>query len=295
MTFIKTRSMATSAKLSVRKIVMGISLLTLASCESLPEGVQNNLGNITAVGAGLTAGLICANNVSDKNQQWCLVAAGLAAVAGKVLGDEIAKNLSESEQRQVLEEATVALKTGKPQMVSLPESGSTMKITPKGDKEERVLQAEVLLDESVHDQVAGTFTVAGQSRGPLNATSVRQTPSASANSVASISSSEGVHVFGKKEGTDWYLVGLNAEGDFGAAEPVGMGFVKEVDLPRVLSGDNAPVKWVEGKALPGSAELVKVSWRTTCESLDFELDNQKEVISETSFNCDGPSGIPISG
>jgi len=261
----------------------------------MPDSMKQNLGNIAGLTAGVGAAAVCANN-SD-NDLLCTGIALAAAYGGKLIGDEIAKNLTEKEQRLVIEEAALALDTGKPRTVALPDSGGQMVITPSGDVETKTLKASVFVDKAATEPVAGTYVVASEIRGPAQLVNVRAQPSDTAAVVSKVSASEALHVFGSPEGTDWVLVGRRAYDDtLGYEEPVAVGYVRADLLPNKFDKENfEAIQPTEDSAWPEQTEEVELSWITTCKVI--ELDLQKEdgtSVKNESQNCTGPSVTPIS-
>lgn len=282
----------------VKLPIAGALVASLAGCESLPESVQDNLGNITGVVAGLGAYAICQNN-SDSDTL-CAVAALAAGAAGKLLGDEIAKNLSEKEQRMALEEASIAVASGEPRTFTLPDSGGSLTIEPSGDTITKTIQASVLADTEYVGSLDGTYKVATpKPRGSTSNVNIYAQPDANASVVQTVASNENLHVFGSPEGSDWLLVGLRAQDDiFNEPTPVAVGFVPTESLPTSGNDGNPEVlKSTPQNELPTSAELIELSWVTQCDpSTSFQLTKSDGTeASETSETCLGPAFETISG
>lgn len=273
-------------------------MVSLAGCESLPQGVQDNLGNITGVVAGIGTYAICQNN-SD-NDTLCAVAALAAGAAGKLLGDEIAKSLTEKEQRMALEEASIAVASGEPRTFNLPESGGSLTIQPSGDTVTKTIQASVLADTEYVGALNGTYNVSTpKTRGSASNVSIYSKPDQTSTIVQSVASNENLHVFGSPEGSDWLLVGLRAQDDlFNEPAPVAVGFVPSGALPNSRDdSDPAVLKTTPQNVLPSTAELVELSWVTQCDpSTSFKLTKSDGTeASETSETCVGPAFETISG
>lgn len=276
----------------------GLLMVSLTGCESLPEGVQNNLGNITGVVAGLGAYAICQNN-SD-NETLCAAAALAVGAAGKLLGDEIAKNLSEKEQRMALEEASIAVASGEPRTFQLPDSGGSLTIEPSGDTVTKTVQASVLADTEYVGTLNGVYEVSTpKTRGSASDVSVYAQPDQNSAVVQSVASNENLHVFGSPEGSDWLLVGLRAQDDLiDQPAPVAIGFVPSKSLPNSSdSNDPNTLKSTPENVLPASATLVELSWVTQCDpSTSFQLTKADGTeATETSETCIGPAFETISG
>jgi len=282
-------------KKPIKAAVAAAAVLSLASCASMPEGIKNNLGNLTALAGGVTAALVCANN-SD-NDALCAAVALAAAYAGKVLGDEIAKNLSEKEQRLVIEEAALALETGKPRTVSLPDSGGQVTITPTGKTETKTVKATVFADMASTTPATSTYVVTSEIRGADQALNIFSEPKDGARIVGQVTPSEALHVFGSPEESEWSLVGYRAYYDtLGYEEPIAIGYVRSDSLTKVLDKSNfEAIKTTESSAWPEKATEVQLSWITTCDVLDMDLQKADGTsVKDQSQNCAGPGYTPIA-
>ena len=270
----------------------------LGGCETMPDGIKDNLGNISALTVGLAAYAVCDNN-SD-SETLCALVALAGAAAGKMLGDEIARNLTEKEQRLALEEASRAISSGEPRVLALPDSGGTLTITPSGDTVTKTVQASVLADANAVGGLEGTFQVASpKTRAPETSVSIHTQPDSASTIVDTVTETDNLHVFGGPENSDWVLVGYRAYDDLlGTSAPVAIGYVPASSLPREISSDSTEdLKPIEGGSMPESVQTVELDWVTTCDTATgFELTKSDgSQVSETSETCIGPGFDTLSG
>jgi len=268
--------------------------------QTLSQGDQSESGLIPGISkiAGVTVGVGCARSVESRAAAQLLC--GIAGLAAKqfvnAVGEDIAAEIAEEEQREVLVATNDALKSGEPRVLKLPKSNGTLKITPKQSKQRREVQVAILVNASNVNSLGDRYVVAGSAFPARTRVNVRSGPGTNFGVVGSLDAGSLVHVFGETESKEWLLVGFSVNGDWGP-EPMATGFVSAQFINRAASaGDDAEADLLGGGQMPSQAELTEVTWLLECDDTDFDYQKEgaTEVVKETSTMCVGPTGESIS-
>lgn len=253
-----------------------------------PPGVSTAADVVSILGVGA-----CANYAKQRGNRTaearalCATGAALAVEMTLQLGTKIADGLREHEQRKVLAAAADSLMTGEPSVVDLPDSGTSVAVSPVGAESTREVKVELLIDSAAVLDVP-LMRVLGQAHEIRGAQKLRSGPAATASAVGSLKSGETVHVIGRVEGGDSVLVSRWLAAD-GVARPIGTGYISSAALQ--------PSK---NKDFPGESDMLKsapkmktitVNAILKCQSLDFQKkDSKGNRVQDTSYLCIGPDG-----
>lgn len=252
-------------------LVAGFSLTALSGCETMGEMNPDTLGTLI----GGSAGALVGSQVGGGSGR--LVATGVGTIAGALIGREIARHLSRSGQQEMVDANQRALETGQPQSWEDPETGARgqTEVTQRSTQRREV---PVSVKRDRVDEMP-PIDLIGSSYRATASSNVRGGPSTEYRSVGSLAAGQSVHVVGKVEGRDWYLIA-----EEGAAD----GFV----ATRLLTP--APQQPQSPPATGGEGEVMLVQAERTCSVNTTRVTEPDGSVAEDRIRiCEGPDGYVI--
>lgn len=248
---------------------------------------------ITGV-VGLTAVGACGYVAQGKRDKQSLCMVGGIALAGvtKLIGNKIAAGLKERDQREVLAAASESLQSGEPVTVTLPESGSTLHVTPSADGEQKSLRLPIQIDTAMVDGDMPTLHVIGSTYRASGKADMYRVPEGKKPTVGTLAKDDEIHVLGKTG--DRLLVArwVMAEGDL-FPQPMAVGYVPT----ERLAAAEAQGETKGGiQTPPTTLKVVEADVVVTCRDIAMKReDSNGKVIEDKAVRCSGPAGIPLDG
>lgn len=258
------------------KLVSILLLLTsLLGCQTLGSSKPGDSDTFGAILGGAAGAFIGSKAGSGSGR---VLTTGAGALVGAFVGREIARYLSHAGQQQMAEANTRALETGQSQIWRDPETGVTGRTDVSGRTTEHE-QVPVRVQKDRIDQMP-PIDLIGTTYVTKSGSNVRGGPGTDYRSVGSLSAGQAVHVIGKVQDKNWYLI---SEG--GAAN----GFVAtrllrpaEVEQPPVAPSSSA------------QGEVMMVSADRTCSINTTKVTQPDGSVAEDRIRiCEGPDGYVI--
>ena len=271
-----TTSSGLLQKLSPLAMLMASSALTLslAGCETTGSGWNpDTIGGLVGGGTGALIG----SQIGGGRGR--ILATGAGAVAGALIGREIARHLSQSGQEQMVQANQRALETGQPQEWQDPETGASGR-TEVTERSTQRSQVPVSVKRDRVEQLP-PIDLIGETYVADSSSNVRGGPSTEYRSVGSLAAGQHVQVVGKVQGRDWYLISED-----GAAS----GFVATRLLRPAPAGQrpSTPTHPASG------ADTMLVDANQTC-SINSTTVTQPDgsTVEDRIRICQGPDGYII--
>jgi uncharacterized protein YcfJ len=244
---------------------------------------------------GLTAVGVCSKQVGQDQEKQLVCMAGGLALAGvtKLIGNKISAGLKERDQREILTAASDSLRTGEPTTVTLPESGSVVRITSSPDAEQKSIRYAIQIDSAAVNADLPTLHVIGGTYRANQSAGLSNSAADKAKSVGTVNKDEDIHVFGKAGDSDKLLVArwVMAEGDL-YPKPMAIGYASPERLTAVEKDQGTAQENI--KTAPETRKSVEVNFIVTCRDQEMERsDPDGKVIEDKFRRCNGPDGIPL--
>lgn len=271
MTIFQLPSLRARVKRAFLALVAGCSLALATGCETMGEMNPDALGTLI----GGSTGALVGSQVGGGSGR--LVATGVGTIAGALIGREIAQHLSRSGQHEMANANQRALETGRSQSWEDPETGARGQ-TEVTQRSTQRSQVPVSVKRDRVDEMP-PIDLIGSSYRATASSNVRGGPGTDYRSVGSLAAGQNVHVVGKVEGRDWYLIA-----EEGAAD----GFV----ATRLLTP--APQAPQRPPATGGEGEVMLVQAERTCSVNTTRVTEPDGSVAEDRIRiCEGPDGYVI--
>lgn len=268
----------TMTRRPLKALAMGVAtgglVFSLLGCETTGGSFQpDTLG--TLIGSG-TGALIGSQIGGGRGR---ILATGAGAVAGALIGREIARHLSQSGQEQMVQANQRALETGQPQEWQDPETGASGRTEVTARTTQRS-QVPVSVKRDRVEQLP-PIDLIGETYVADSSSNIRGGPSTEYRSVDSLAAGQHVQVVGKVQGRNWYLISED-----GAAS----GFVATRLLRPAPAGQRAPAPTQPA----AGADTMLVEANQTC-SVNSTTVTQPDgsTVEERIRMCQGPDGYII--
>lgn len=255
---------------------VAVLVVSLLGCGSTGDGSFTGTDALGSLIGGATGALIGSQIGSGRGR---LLASGAGAIAGAFIGREIARQLSRSGQQQLVQANTRALETGQLQVWRDPETGATgrTEVTQRTTAREQVpvrVKKDRIDQMPPIDLIGSTYIAAAGSN-------VRGGPGTDYRSVGGLSAGQRVHVIGKVQNKNWFLISED-----GAAN----GFV----ATQLLQPAPAEQQASPATASATAGDTVMVDASRTCSLNTTKVTQPDGSITEDRIRiCEGPDGYVI--
>lgn len=249
-------------------LVVGVS-----GCESTGGWQPDTIGSLI----GGSAGALIGSQVGGGRGR--ILATGAGAVAGAMIGREIAQHLSRSGKQQMAQANTRALETGQPQVWRDPETGAKGR-TEVSQRTTNNSRVPVRVKRDRVDQMP-PIDLIGATYVASTGSNIRGGPSTEYRSVGALSAGQRVHVIGKVQNRDWYLIAEDGAANGFVATSLLKAAPTQQQMPTTPTGQ-------------GEGETMMVDASQTCSTNTTQVTQPDGSVVEDRIRiCQGPDGYVI--